>query len=361
MRPTSGELEPGQVFQIHTYPHLSRKEATVMFKTIRKFALAFAPVLAVLALVTPALAQTGSVFTDPPKSYTLTTGWYQGRATFYYDFGMNSPVDKSSGKVIPAPIYVLITGMDADGNPIMVPDQRNIIDVVPGDAGYSDLWQVNLVVVPSDYVANTFKSADDVKNSGYQTIVPGLLVNCPVVPLNSTLSEPSPASGSTTPTKGWYKGQEVDYFDFGPNPNSTAPIYAFITGFDSSGMPQFVDGQHNIIDVLPGLDGYSAFWDVTLVMVPDGYQANSITTRQQVLDSGYDMINPGLTVNCPVIRTDDAVTGNTGPVVVVGMPHTGAPAGDNLAIWTALAAGLAVVAGLGLRFRSSIVSKSRAN
>lgn len=323
-----------------------------MLATVKKLALTLAAFMALFALAAPAFAQTGGAFTDPPKNFPLVTGWFQGRLTHYFDFGMTSPIDKNTGKVVPAPIYVLITGMDAQGNPIMVPGQRNIIDVVPGDPGYSDLWAVGLVTVPADYVANTFKSADDVMKSGYKVAYPGLLVNCPVVPLNSTLAENSPATNTTTPVKGWYKGREVHYFDFGPNTADTAPIYALITGFDAQGNPMFVEGQHNIIDVIPGSTGYSAFWDVNLVEVPAGYVANTITSRAQVMASGYKMVHPGIVVNCPLVRTDDAVTGNMANTnSMVGMPNTGGASSADMLLWATLGAATLVASGLVLQRR----------
>jgi hypothetical protein len=256
--------------------------------------------LLLIVSVSLALAQ-GNVLTDPPKTYTLVQGWYEGRQTFYYDFGANTKATADGQKVIPAPIYVLITGFDADGNPQVVEGQRNIVDVIPGDPGYSDLWQVTFVTVPEDYAANTFTSADDVLNSGFEMTVPGVLVNCPIVPLNSELAE-----GGAPLVQGWYKGQEVHYFDFGPNIEEAAPIYAFITGFDADSNPQFVEGQANVIGVIPGDAGYSAFWNVNLVTVPADYQANSITSVDEVLTAGYDIAPAGLLVNCPVLRTDEA-------------------------------------------------------
>jgi hypothetical protein len=51
--------------------------------------------------------------------------------------------------------------------------------VIPGDKGYSAFWQVDLVTVPADYVANTFKSADDVMKSGDKITPTDINVNCP--------------------------------------------------------------------------------------------------------------------------------------------------------------------------------------
>jgi hypothetical protein len=266
------------------------------------------------ALLVPAVAaQTGgTVFTDPPKTFPVVQGWYENRATHYYDFGGNSPAINNAAQVGQAPIYVLVTGFDAQGQPQPVAGQNNIIDVVPGDTGYSDLWHVIFVTVPTTYQANTARSLDDLKAAGYPMKVSDVLVNCPVVPLNSQLAEGSPGL-----THGWYKGRDVHYFDFGPSTDRTAPIYALITGMDAQGQPQFVPGQHNIIPVIPGDEGYSPFWNVFLVQVPPGYQANTITSVAQVMNSGYPVLHPGLVVNCPVIRTDAAVTG------APGMPRTG--------------------------------------
>jgi hypothetical protein len=65
-----------------------------------------------------------------------------------------------------APIYAMIRGITADGSPELVDGQGNIIDVKPGDAGYSDLWQVTAVMVPPDYRMNALKSRQDVMGSG---------------------------------------------------------------------------------------------------------------------------------------------------------------------------------------------------
>src|SRR5205823_1046882 len=285
-----------------------------MKNLFKNLTLALVPLLFASASVAPlALAQAGSVLTDPPKTFPLVQGWYQGRETFYYDFGMNTPPINDATAVASVPIYVLVTGFDASGNPQPVAGQHNIVDFIPGDQGYSDLWQLTFVTVPPGYVANTIKSGDEVRSSGYPTKVPGVFVNCPVVPLNSKLAEGTPGI-----TMGWYKDREIHYFDFGPNTDRTVPIYAFITGLDAAGNPQFVEGQHNVIDVLPGDPGYSAFWDLHLVKVPAGYKANSITSAAQVLASGYEIAHPGLVVNCPVIRTATVAMSNGG--ATPGMP-----------------------------------------
>lgn len=304
----------------------------------KKAVLILTAMLMLMSLVVPLALAQGNVLTDPPKRFELTQGWYEGRQTFYYDFGANTQASTDGTTIVPAPIYVLVTGFNDDGSPKVVEGQRNIIDVIPGDEGYSDLWEVTFVTVPEDYVANTITSAEQVMSGGYEMKKAGFYVNCPVVPAGSTLAE----GGDLT--AGWYKGQDVYYFDFGMNSINTAPIYAFITGFDADGNPQFVDGQHNVVGVIPGDNDYSAFWYVNLVTVPADYVANSITSVAEVLASGYDIAAPGLLVNCPVIRTDAEAAMPT------SLPQTG---GLSFSLsWLVVVAGLAtLVAGWFLRSR----------
>ncbi len=236
----------------------------------------------------------GMVDLGEPKHFELVAGWYRGEEVEYYDFGDNTKL--SSGSAVgTAPIWVFITGMDAQGNPQFVEGQHNIIDVVPGDAGYSDLWQVTMVTVPEGYEPDSIRSAAEVAAAGYEQQAVEMYVNCPVVPAGSTLE------GGEALVQGWYKGQQVFYPDFGLNDPVAVPIWAFITGMDADGNPEFVEGQMNIIDLVPGDAGYSAFWNVNLVMVDDSYEANSITSAQEVMASAFEVLTPGIAVNCPVV------------------------------------------------------------
>lgn len=222
----------------------------------------------------------------------LVSGWYKEKQVQYYDFGTNSVV--VSGNPATAPIYAFIHGMNADGSPNFVEGQHNVVNVVPGDSGYSDLWQVMLVTVPEGYTPDSITSLQELNNAGYDVTATDILVNCPIVPEGTTLEGGEPL------TQGWYQGEEVYYPDFGPNSATAIPIWAFITGMDADGNPQFVEGQNNVIDLVPGDAGYSAFWQVNLVVVPEGYEANSIQSASGVFDSGYEVIVAGIVVNCPV-------------------------------------------------------------
>ena len=357
----------------------------------------------------------------------------------YYNFDVQSTT--------PAPIYVLFK----EGESMPVQGQLNIIDVIPGDAGYNDFWEVNKVTVPADYAANTVTSYQAIMDSGYTVEKTTTVVNCPVVPEGSVARKRWNGSDFGL-TRGWYKnkvvyyfnfaekqlmsendtihvegiyvsfninpnqpgggppsgfktdprtgrahniaesiptdndysplwwvniydnadfdkvhdlmsaqsanilatgaaivncpvvaeyvrvdrfsmdaghlfmrdtvnkfpmpnepvdfdqvpfitkglgpmGQHVSYYNFDIQPTAPAPIYVLFNSMTEAP----VDGQHNIIDVIPGDAGYNDFWEVNKVMVPGGYVANSITSLQQIKDAGYMIEETKTLVNCPVV------------------------------------------------------------
>jgi hypothetical protein len=246
--------------------------------------------------VTEATATTAAGAPAPSgggNELSLVTGWYRDAEVKYYDFGSNTSLADGNSVAV-APIYAFITGMDADGNPQFVDGQHNIVAVKPGDDGYSDLWRVNLVTVDDGYEADSVKAVADVMSGGFEVTETDIFVNCPIVAEGTTLE------GGEELTQGWLNGEAVFYPDFGPNPPVAIPIWAFITGMDAGGNPQFVEGQMNIIDSVPGDASYSAFWRVNLVMVPDGYEANSLTAADAVRAAGMEITQTDIVVNCPV-------------------------------------------------------------
>jgi hypothetical protein len=224
----------------------------------------------------------------------LVTGWYRGQEVRYYDFGMNTAL-AGGNTVQTAPLYVFIRGMNADGTPDFLPGQHNISDVVPGEEGYSDLWEIMLVQPPEDYEPDSIRSKADLDAAGFDVQPAGLFVNCPFVEAGTMLE-----NGEEL-VQGWHDGEEVFYPDFGPNDPIALPIWAFVTGFDGD-TPLFVDGQGNIIDSVPDDEGYSAFWRANMVMVPEDYEANSIQSAEDALAAGFEIVETDILVNCPVIE-----------------------------------------------------------
>jgi hypothetical protein len=101
-------------------------------------------------------------------------------------------------------------------------------------------------------------------------------------------------------TEGFYRGQTIEYLDFGPiklKPgNKVAPIWSVTNG---------VEDQYNIVDVVPGQAGYTPLWGVMLVTWNDGATKTKLTSaaavRRAVAAGQATVKAAGLVVNCPVI------------------------------------------------------------
>jgi hypothetical protein len=99
---------------------------------------------------------------------------------------------------------------------------------------------------------------------------------------------------------GFYQGQEVRYFDFGPiklKPgNKLAPIWTVTNG---------AAGQHNIIDTVPGKADYSPLWQLNMVTFKDGITPNLLKSKADVdaaVKAGEVTVTQTSTVvNCPVL------------------------------------------------------------
>lgn len=206
----------------------------------------------------------------------------------------------------PAPIYALFRS----GETAPVTGQLNVVDVIPGEAGYNDFWQVMKVTVPADYVANSVTSLAEIQAAGYPVESTDNLVNCPVVPAGSTarLRLAGTAPGLT---RGWYRDQVVYYFNFDERSLTgsqvpVAPIYVSFninpnldgggpaSGFKTeSGSAQ----THNVLSALPGSDGYSPLWGVDPYDNSDFDAVTDLATVKQAKVLADDVAN----VNCPVV------------------------------------------------------------
>ena len=101
-------------------------------------------------------------------------------------------------------------------------------------------------------------------------------------------------------TEGFYRGQTIEYLDFGPvklKPgNKVADLWAVTNGPEE---------QYNIVDVVPGQKGYTPLWDVNLVTWKASATKRVLTSAAAVrkaLAAGEVTTKPaGMVVNCPVI------------------------------------------------------------
>lgn len=92
-------------------------------------------------------------------------------------------------------------------------------------------------------------------------------------------------------------GQSVAYYNFDIQPTTPAPIYALFREGESTPVP----GQLNLVDAIPGTPGYNDFWQIQRVRVPASYQANSVTSLEQIRAAGYPIEATEEIVNCPVV------------------------------------------------------------
>jgi len=212
--------------------------------------------------------------------------------------------------VTAAPIYVLFH----EGESMPVDGQLNIINVIPGDAGYNDFWQVYKVTVPSDYVANVVTSYQEIVNNGYPVTATSTLVNCPVVPEGSTASMRYTSSESSGLVMGWYKGMVVFYFSFFEKDLTTTngsqiPLADILVTFNinpgeaGGGPPSgFMTESgtmqtHNVVAAIPEDAGYSPLWDVD---VYDNADFANVMDWPSAMSS--NVLATGVaTVNCPIV------------------------------------------------------------
>lgn len=228
-----------------------------------------------------------------------------GEVVKYYNFDVQP--------LTSAPIFALFR----EGEDSPVEDQLNIIDVVPGDAGYNDFWHVHKVTVPADYVANTITSSSELMESGYEITRTNIIVNCPVVPEGSTAQLRGGGEDNGL-VRGWYKDKVVFYFNFSektlmvdppadghpevpvsdilvtfninPNEAGGGPASGFMTEPNSM-------QTHNVVETLPMHDDYSPLWDVD---VYDNADFNTVSNYATALSANILAMGVAL-VNCPIV------------------------------------------------------------
>jgi hypothetical protein len=222
-----------------------------------------------------------------------------GQIVKYYNFDVQP--------ASPAPIYAFFEA----GASSPVAGQLNVIDTIPGDAGYNDFWQVMMVTVPNGYVANTIASLSEIRAAGYTITPTNTLVNCPVVPAGSTATLRL-GGGSPGLTQGWYRDHVVNYFNFseatltltnGATP--TAPIYVTFNinpdqpnGGPPSGFKTEAGSTqtHNVAASVPGQAGYSPLWAVAIYDDADFASVSNLTTAMAATS-----VASGPLVNCPIV------------------------------------------------------------
>ncbi|WP_436902207.1 hypothetical protein [Halovenus halobia] len=129
----------------------------------------------------------GDDLDEPP----LVDGWYEGEVVSYFLF-QEDTYETMDGSVPLSPIYVSFNtnpGMDGGGpasgfmTEEMSAQTHNVVATLPGDAGYSPLWMVNV------YDNADFDSVSDLDSATDANILAegAAMVNCPVVSMGDSM------------------------------------------------------------------------------------------------------------------------------------------------------------------------------
>ncbi|CAG8600525.1 3488_t:CDS:2 [Diversispora eburnea] len=218
------------------------------------------------------------------KDYVTHTGYYYGIPVELHVFNIITGLTKPPSHIRSNRIYVFIP--PSGGYKV----QKNLIDFIPGDNGYSDLWHVNVVTgrKSGDPPVKSVSDLLKLERDNCVKIKPiKLFVNIPIVGSGSTLKNPLDAAAKTV----YYRGQIVNCFDFGPTENLdvTAPLV------------HVLDNKENVVlalpSTIPGEKDFSAWWNIFNVSPP--YFHNITTILGEIKQ--YERFFSGININCPIV------------------------------------------------------------
>jgi hypothetical protein len=194
-----------------------------------------------------------------------------------------------------ARLYLFMNGVEGP-NPFGF--QANVLDSVPGERGYSPLWRVFAVTWSDEAQARELKSEDEIleaESAGELTIEETPLVkNSPVADTNPPLiggfvdgrsveylltdvSDQKEAEGLSEAT-GFpvtFVSSLVDVPD-----EALANLYLFMNGVEG---PNPFGFQANVLDTVPGDEGYSPLWRVHAVTWSEDAEARELRSEEDIL------------------------------------------------------------------------------
>jgi hypothetical protein len=236
-------------------------------------------------------------FDRPPF---ITQSWGPaGEVIRYYNFDVQPTT--------PAKMYVFYVGAQE------LTTQHRVVDVIPGQPGYSDFFRVVRVTVSASYVADELRDAAAILRSGFSLVETSQIVNRPVVPRGSRARERL-GGAPTEPEDGWYRGQRIQWLRYdearlvaGPaEPVPTSPISVTFNknpdqpgGGPPSGFRTEPGGRqtHNVASSLPGDVDYSPLWSVSIY---DNAAFPTVFNEATVLAAPFKARNVAM-VNCPIV------------------------------------------------------------
>ncbi len=238
--------------------------------------------LAVAAPQRPAATQQpAGQLAQTAKKQPVVLGFYEGKTVRYFNYG---PIKLKPGNKL-APIWTVTNG--AAG-------QHNIIDTVPGEKGYTPLWQVIQVTWAAGKTTRVLRSADAVKKAaaaGDVTIArSSTVVNCPVLGFGQKK------------VAGFSAGHVIHYYDLGPVKvapgNAVLPLYTVTNG---------VAGQYNVTrdTIAAGQTAYPPLWSISKATWKSGANRHLLTSyaaiKKAVAAGQVTLKKTPLVVNCPLV------------------------------------------------------------
>ncbi len=186
-----------------------------------------------------------------------------GERISFYHFDVRS--------LTPAPIYILV-----DRRADQISGQLPIFDLIPGEAGHNDFWQIHKVrVADADYKPNEITSFSSLEAAGLEITPTNVVLNCVMVPAGSSASRRFDARTTTKTLDGWYRDTVVKYFlfenesttgtvDFNGETLNTPQMWGFFDN-DRDALGGFArdlasGDTRNVATRLPGDEGYSPLW-----------------------------------------------------------------------------------------------------
>ncbi|MQA00730.1 MAG: hypothetical protein GEU80_15635 [Dehalococcoidia bacterium] len=94
----------------------------------------------------------------------------------------------------------------------------------------------------------------------------------------------------------WVRGEVVWAMPLGivhvePEQTTWAKEYVVVYSLDGNdGRPERVPDQYGIYDTRPGDEHYSPIWSYHYVLVPRDYEPNALRSEDDVLASGYEVV-----------------------------------------------------------------------
>ena len=292
-------------------------------------------------------------FDTKNNMFVAHSGWYNDADVHYYKFRMYTPITypgliTPGGSFAEVPIQkVYFVTSDGGFGGII---GRPVIEYHSVDGNlYSDFMEVQFVTAPENYVQDTFKSVEDITESGAEVKASGIIVNFPVVPTGSFLQDPikkGTVVAPIDPVPVWYKCTEVWTYVFEVTHQSAADYFAYTRTVDpddfsfaipvkpsyanknmviaiplihvnqfSNGVTPGVNGggpspagMKNVINLDRADDSYSPLWHILwMTQLPINYNADEASNFDVMLgiNLGFEVIPTPMYVNCPDIGPVD--------------------------------------------------------